>query len=369
MRRAFKKVKKNRGVPGVDGVTVSMFEANLEQNLDSLMFDLKHYGSYSPSPVRRVYISKGNGKLRPLGIPTVRDRVAQEVVRRLLEPIFDPTFADSSFGFRPGRNAHQAIEAVLAGLRSGLRSLADCDIEACYDNFSTEVVIDRVAERVADGNILDLIRRFLTAGYVEDGSVFPSEKGTPQGGVISPLLANIVLDVLDQRLIRLGFRIVRYADDFVVLCASRAAAVQALALVKEILAPLGLSLSIEKTRVANRGSGFDFLGFRFNRNSISIRPKSEKKFKDKIRELTRRSHNFDQEAIVKVGRVLRGFAQYFATPFSDVSDSFRILDAWVRRRLRCMKFKRISCNDNWRFPNHRFAALGLPSLGSFIPAV
>lgn len=366
MRRAFKKVKRNRGVPGVDGVTIKMFEANLEQNLDHLMHDLKHRGSYKPSPVRRVYVQKGNGKLRPLGIPTVRDRIAQEVVRRLIEPIFEPTFADSSYGFRPGRNTHQAIEAVREGIRSGLRQLADCDIHACYDNILPDVAIDRVADRVADGNILDLIRRFLSAGYVEDGTVFPSEKGTPQGGVISPLLANIVLNELDQQLIRLGFRIVRYADDFVVLCLSKAAAVQALAHVKEILAPLGLSLSGEKTRVANLGTGFEFLGFRFNRNSISIRPKSEKKFKDKIRMLTQRSHNFDQDVIIKVGRVIRGFAQYFATSFSSVSETFRILDSWIRMRLRCMKFKHISVNDNWRFPNRRFTALGLPSLGSFI---
>ncbi len=368
MLRAFKKVRRNRGDPGVDGVTVYMFEANLEQNLLALMHDLKHRGSYLPSPVRRVYILKGNGKLRPLGIPTVRDRVAQEVVRRLLEPIFDPTFADSSYGFRPGRNAHQAVEAVLAGLDSGLRTVADCDIDACYENFDTEVVIDQVAERVADGNILDLIRRFLTAGVVEDGTIYPSSKGTPQGGVISPLLANIVLDVLDKRLIALGFRIVRYADDFVILCASIASAEQALAQVREILAPLGLSLSVEKTRVASRRTGFDFLGFRISGHSVSIRPSSEKKFKDKIRAMTRRSHNFDQEAITRVSRVIQGFARYFATPFSTVQQPFRHLDAWIRMRLRCMKYKRISRNDNWRFPNRRFAALGLPTLGSFIAA-
>jgi RNA-directed DNA polymerase len=367
MFRAFKKVRKNRGAPGVDGVTVQMFEANLEQNLVSLMYDLKHYGAYVPSPVRRVYIPKGRGKLRPLGIPTVRDRVAQEVVRHLLEPIFDPTFADSSYGFRPGRNAHQALEAVLAGMRR-LPIVADCDIHACYDNILPEVVIDRVAERVADGNILDLVRRFLTAGVVEDGTVLPSSKGTPQGGVISPLLANIVLDVLDQRLIRLGFRIVRYADDFVVLCASWAAAEQALAHIRQILAPLGLSLSEEKTRIATRRTGFDFLGFRFSQRALSIRPKSEQKFKDRIREVTRRSHNFDREVIEKVSGVMRGFAQYFATPFSNVCEAFRLLDAWVRMRLRCMKYKRICRNDNWRFPNKRFDRLGLVPMGSFITA-
>ena len=368
MLRAFKKVKRNHGVPGVDGVTVHMFEANLEQNLLALMYDLKHRGCYLSSPVRRVYLLKRNGKLRPLGIPTVRDRVAQQVVRRLIEPIFDPTFADSSYGFRPGRNAHQAIEAVLAGLNSALRTVADCDIEACYENFITNVVIDRVAERVADGNILDLIRRFLTAGIVEDGTIFPSSKGTPQGGVISPLLANIVLDVLDQRLMALGFRIVRYADDFVVLCASTAAAEQALIHVREILAPLGLSLSVEKTRIASRNKGFDFLGFRIVAATVSIQPRSKQKFKDKVRAMTRRSHNFDQEVITKLSSVIQGFARYFATPFSTVQAPLRRLDAWIRMRLRCMKFKRISRNDNWRFPNRRFAALGLPTLESFIAA-
>jgi group II intron reverse transcriptase/maturase len=370
MRRAFRRVRKNRGVPGIDGVTVEMFEANLDQNLDSLMHDLKHAAFYLPEPVRRVYIPKGNGKLRPLGIPTVRDRVAQEVVRRLLEPIFEPTFADSSYGFRPGRNAHQAVEAVIDGLESGLRTVVDCDIDACYDNFQREVVIDLVAERVADGNILALIRKFLTAGYVEDGTVLPTSKGTPQGGVISPLLANIVLNVLDQQLILLGFRIVRYADDFVVLCASRAAAEQALTYVRQILASLGLSLSVEKTRIAtrNRAGGFDFLGYRLSGNAITIRPKSEKKLKDRIRELTTRSHNFDQEVITKVGRVITGFALYFATPFSTVKARFLKLDGWIRRRLRSMKYKHISRNDNWRFPSRRLQALGLPTLGSFIAA-
>jgi len=368
MHRAFRKVKRNGGAPGVDGVTIEMFEANLEQNLAALMYDLKHRGQYHAAPLLRVYVSKGKGQWRALGIPTVRDRVAQEVVRSLLEPIFEPTFAECSYGFRPGRNAHQAIESVLRAYRDGCWVVAEVDILAFFDNIPHELIIDLVAERVADGNILQLLREFLTAEVVVDGETHPSEQGTPQGGVISPLLANIVLDVLDQRLIQAGFRLVRYADDFVVLCPDATSAEQALALVTEILHQLGLSFSPEKTRVATFRKGFDFLGFHLAVGAVSIRRKSVEKFKERVRRLTRRSHNLDQEVIQALNRVIVGFAQYFATSFSTVKCQFYELDAWIRMRLRCMKFKRISRGDNRRFPNKHFTRMGLVSLYSLATA-
>jgi RNA-directed DNA polymerase len=364
MLSAFSKVKRNGGRSGVDGVTIEMFEANLSQNLQALMFDLKHRGHYHPLSLLRVYIPKGKGIMRPLGIPTVRDRVAQEVIRTLLEPIFEPTFAECSYGFRPGRNAHQAIEDVLRAYQEGNRIVVEVDIQAFFDNIPHELILDLVAERVADGNILQIIRQFLSAEVVEDGVAHPVDRGTPQGGVISPLLANIVLDVLDRRLIQAGFRLIRYADDFVILCPDYASAEQALALTLEILDTLGLSASPDKTLVTPFAKGFTFLGFRIAKCTASVRKKSVEKFKDKIRSRTVRSHNLDQEVIDDLNRVIIGFAQYFATPFSTVRNQFYLLDCWIRMRLRCMKYKRISNGDNRRFPNKNFAGMGLVSLHS-----
>jgi len=366
MHRAFQKVKRNGGVPGVDGVTIEMFEANLEQNLAALMYDLKHRGHYHAAPLRRAYVPKGKGQWRALGIPTVCDRVAQEVVCFLLEPIFEPTFAECSYGFRPGRNAHQAIEDILRAYLEGNRVVVEVDIQTFFDTIPHELIIDRVAERVADGNILQIIREFLTAEVIEQGESLPVQQGTPQGGVISPLLANIVLDVLDQRLIQAGLRLIRYADDFVILCPKYASAEQALALTIETLNSLSLSVSPEKTMVTLFRKGFDFLGFHISMSTVSVRQKSVEKFKDRVRNLTIRSHNLDQDVIGDLNRVITGFAHYFATPFSTVKDQFYLLDAWIRMRLRCMKYKRISRGDNRRFHNKRFARMGLVSLCSFV---
>jgi RNA-directed DNA polymerase len=368
MRKAFKRVKRNGGASGVDRVTIRMFEANLEQNLAALMYDLKHRGHYHAQPLLRVYIPKGKGKTRALGIPTVRDRVAQEVVRSLLEPIFEPTFIEESFGFRPGRDAHQAIEAILDAYHDGNRFVVDADIFSFFDYIPHELIIDLVAERVADGNILQILREFLTAEVVGDDndSDSPSDRGTPQGGVISPLLANIVLNVLDHRVIQAGFRFVRYADDFVVLCPSLSSAEQALTLVDQTLRSLGLSLAPDKTRVTAFQHGVAFLGFHLARRTASVRLKSVDKFKDRIRFLTIRSHNLDQDVIRDLNQVITGFAHYFATPFPTVNQQFQLLDAWIRMRLRCMKFKRISRGDNRRFLNKRLARMGLVSLSSFV---
>jgi len=363
MRRAFKAVKRNRGVAGVDKVSIRAFEANLDDNLAALMFDLKHEGRYRAAPLRRVYIPKGEGKLRPLGIPTVRDRVAQEVVRSLLEPIFEQHFSEFSFGFRPRRNAHQAIEALRAAHAVGFKWVVDADIQAFFDNIPHELILNRIAERVADGNILRLIREFLSAGVMEGLEFRPTTSGTPQGGVISPLLANIVLDLLDQRLTQSGFRFVRYADDFVVLCRSHALAKQALAFVDTTLrSELGLSLSPTKTKVVSFVEGFDFLGFHVSKRRISIREKSIEKLKARVRLLTTRSHNLCDQVFRELNRVLIGYAHYFAAPFASVADQFRLLDHWIRARIRSMKFKGISRGYNRRWPNKLIVRLGLVSL-------
>ena len=348
MRQAFKAVKRNRGAAGVDKVSVKMFEANLEDNLAALMREMKA-GNFRPRPLRRVHIPKGPGttKLRPLGIPVVRDRVAQEVMRRLLAPIFEPQFHDASFGFIRGRNCHQAIERVLELHRQGHKVVLDADIQGFFDRIPHSIIMDAVAAEVADGTILRLVEQFLTAGVMEDGVFKPTTIGTPQGGVISPLLANIVLNYLDWRLHEAGYHFARYADDFVVVCQTHQQAQEALALVTQVLEEqLGLQLSPEKTEITTYGKGYDFLGFRLSSHSRRIRDKSVQKFKAKIRELTQRKRNLDAAVIVKLNQVIRGTANYFGTTFSTNRRTFLKLDSWIRMRLRCMKLKRKNYNDN-----------------------
>jgi len=329
------------------------------------MRDLKT-GSFEPFPLRRVLIPKNETEFRPLGIPAVRDRIAQEVVRRLLNPIFEPLFHPASFGFRQKRNCHMALEAVLKLHDEGFRFVLDADIKGFFDNLSHQIMMQKVAERVADGNILRLVEKFLTSGVMDNGIFKPTTIGTPQGGVISPLLANIVLNHLDWQLDRAGLRFVRYADDFVVLCPSLEQAKEALALVEQVLdGGLGLQLSREKTKVTSFGKGYAFLGFTLSSRSRLMRPKSVKKFKDKIRELTRRKYNLDADRIVQLNRVIRGTAQYFATPFFTGRDVFYKLDCWIRMRLRCMRTKRKSMRDNRRIRKRVFDRLGLLRLEAF----
>jgi group II intron reverse transcriptase/maturase len=368
MHEAFRAVKRNRGAAGVDKVSVNMFANNLEENLAALMRELKT-GIFRPHPLRRVHIPKGPGstKLRPLGIPVVRDRVAQEVLRRLLAPIFEPLFHDDSYGFIPRRNCHQAIERVLELHRQGDRTVLDADIQGFFDNIPHKVIDLAVAAEVADGNILKLVNRFLTAGVMEDGVRKPTTVGTPQGGVISPLLANIVLNRLDWQLHKAGFRFARYADDFVVVCRNTRQAQEALDLVRKVLeGDLGLSLSPEKTKITTYGKGYEFLGFWLSSRSRRMRNKSEQKFKAKVRELTVRSHNLDSKAIERLNRVIRGTANYFATSFSTCRWRCQKLDSWIRMRLRAMKKKRKNYNDNQKLRVRYFTRkLGLLTLEGF----
>ncbi len=361
---AFKAVKRNRGAAGIDKVSIKMFEVNLADHLRCLERDLKN-GSFKPFPLRRSFLDKGGGKFRPLGIPAVRDRVAQEVLRRLLTPLFEPLFHPASFGFRPGRNCHQALAQAIQYHEQGYRVVLDADIVGFFDNLSHALIKEAVAAQVADGNILNLVEKFLRSGVIEQGVFKPTTVGTPQGGVISPLLANIVLNYLDWQLDKLGHRFVRYADDFVVLCQTKAQAEEAMTQVTHLLAQLGLQLSPEKTRITTYGKGYSFLGFVMSSRSRRMRPKSQEKFKDKVRELTCRSHNLDADLLEKLNRVIQGTAYYFATRWSTGRWVFRELDCWIRRRLRCMKFKRFSYHHNRRMRLKQFERLGLLSLESF----
>ena len=365
---AWRAVRRNRGAAGIDKVSIQMFQANLDQNLDRLMRELKT-GAFQPLPARRVYIPKSPGKFRPLGIPAVRDRVAQEVLRQLLSPIFERRFHDDSYGFRPGRSCHQAVERVLELRRQGYGHVLDADISGFFDNLSHRAVMHELSAVIADGNILRLVEKFLKAGVLEGGKFLATRVGTPQGGVASPLLANIALNLLDWHLHERGFRFVRYADDFVVLCQSESQAKEARTEVEHLLRErLGLELSSEKTKVTTFREGFAFLGFDITSPSVQMRAKSVENFKTKTRELTRRSHNLDAELVVRLNRLIRGTANYFATRWSDCGDAYRSLDRWLRMRLRCMKFKRKSKEDNFRLRLKHLNRLGLLSLSALIPS-
>jgi len=364
MLQAFKAVKRNRGAAGIDKVSIQMFAANRDQNLHALMRDLKD-GSFRPLPLRRHYIPKNATELRPLGIPAVRDRVGQEVIRRLLQPIFEPLFHDASYGFRPGRNCHQAIQAVLKFHADGFQDVVDADIAGFFDNLPFSIIMTAVAEKVADGNILRLIEKFLRSGVMEGGVFKPSTVGTPQGGVLSPLLANIVLNHMDWQLDKLGWHFVRYADDFVIVCQTPAKAEEALANVRQILQGLGLTLSAQKTQITTYREGYSFLGFWLSARSRRMRPKSLLKFKDKIREVSCRKLNFEAQVIVKLNQVIRGTAQYFATPFFTARETFHKLDSWIRMRLRSMKYKRRCLEDNRKMRVKTFERLGVLTLESF----
>ena len=366
MWTAFRNVKRIRGAAGVDKVSIQMFEYNLDRNLLALMRCLKE-GTYQSHPLRRIHIPKGDGKTRPLGIPAVRDRVAQEVVRQLLSPLFERIFHNDSFGFRPARGCHMAIERVIEIHRQGGNHVLDADIKGFFDNIPHRVIMDGVAAEVADGNILRIVERFLKAGVMEDGVRSPTFMGTPQGGVISPLLANIALNNLDWQLDAAGFRFVRYADDFVVLCQSQVKVKEAHQFVQCQLTRLGLELSSEKTKQTRFREGFAFLGFTISSWSVGMRPKSVEKFKTNIREVTVRHRNLDREVIRKVNQVVRGTANYFATAFSSVRSLFRSLDRWIRMRIRCMKYKCKRITDNWRLTRKHLANMGLVNLSDAWP--
>lgn len=358
---AWKAVKRNRGAAGIDKVSIEMYSQHVGTYLEKLMRELKTR-CYQPKPLKRVYIPKGKGKLRPLGIPTVICRIAQEVVRRLSSPIFEKLFHNNSYGFRPGRNCHQAVSKVKEYLSEGYQYIVDADIKGFFDNIPHDLIMAEVSAEIADGNILQLIERFLKSGVMEEGQLRPTRKGTPQGGVISPLLANIVLNRLDHELDRQGYKFVRYADDFVILCKSKKQAQEALDFARGILeGQMRLELSPEKTKICHLKDGFDFLGFHFTPNGITIREKSKEKFRDAVRMITIRSRNLDAKAVEKLNQVIRGTVNYFAHPLSTIVKQCSKMDQWIRKRLRCMKYKRISKCDNWRLKVKHLRRLGVLS--------
>lgn len=359
---AWRKVRANKGAHGLDRVTIRSFEADDEMHLREIQRKLMER-RFVPQPVRRVYIPKpaDPSKRRPLGIPVVADRIVQQAIVQVVEPLFDSSMSERSFGFRKGRKAHHAIATVIEDGKAGFREVVDADIAAFYDSIDHDVVMSRVRARIADGRVLDLVEAFLKAGVFENNAVTVSRRGTPQGGVISPWLSNLVLDDLDKAIEAKGWRHVRYADDFVVLCRSREEARQALAYVKEVLGELKLSLHKTKTRLADFREGFEFLGFAFRNYRLGIRDKSLERFKDRVRTLTRRQQGRNVDAVIgDLNPVLRGWVRYFGV--AECAGALRTLDKWVRMRVRAFRFKRKRRHDSWRLPKRKLKRWGLLSL-------
>jgi RNA-directed DNA polymerase len=370
LRRAFERVKANDGAAGVDQVTVEEFERHLETNLEKLAQALAE-GSYRPQAVRRHWITKlGSKEQRPLGIPTVRDRVVQTALRAVLEPIFERDFAAQSYGFRPKRGCKDALRRVDTLLKQGYTWVVDADLKSYFDTIPRRELIERVKAKVSDGRMLKLLEAFLTQGVLEDMNLWTPEAGTPQGAVISPLLSNIYLDALDHEMEEKGIEMVRYADDFVVLCGTEGEAQQALAEVQRWTAQAGLTLHPKKTRMvdATQPGGFDFLGYHFEQGCKWPRRKSERKFRDTIRAKTQRTNGQSLPAtIVDLNRTLVGWFGYFKHSHKF---TFATLDRWVRMRLRSILRYRRGLRgrgrgaDHQRWPNAYFAELGLFSLAT-----
>jgi len=370
LRVAFAEVKANGGAAGVDHQTVEMFERHLEQNLEKLSESLQD-GSYRPPAVRRVWIPKpGSTEKRPLGIPTVRDRVVQAALRHVLEPIFERDFAEQSYGFRPNRGCKDALGRVDQLLKAGYTWVVDADLKSYFDTLPHPQLLERVREKVSDGRVLELLEAYLTQKVMETTKSWTPEGGTPQGAVISPLLSNLYLDPWDQQMAQQGREMVRYADDFIILCRSEGEAAAVLEQVRQWAEQAGLVLHPAKTRIvdATRKGGFDFLGYHFERGMKWPREKSLRKFKDTIRAKTRRTQGHSLKVIVKdVNRTLRGWFEYFKHSHRN---TFRPLDAWVRMRLRSILRQRQGkpgCgrgSDHHRWPNAFFVKQGLNPLSN-----
>lgn len=367
LRAAWKQVEERKGGGGVDGMSIEMFRNRADKRLRRLSEQLQE-GTYEPRPVKRVWIPKGGGKLRPLGVPVIIDRVVQTSLRNAIEPIFERKFAECSYGFRPGRGCKDALRQVTAELKRGRTWVVDVDIEQYFDSIDKKRLMAEVATEIADGSVLGLIEQFLEQEVMDGMKRWQPDRGTPQGAVISPLLANIYLHPVDVAMQADGYRIVRYADDMVILCDTREQAETALVRLDALLTERGLRLHPEKTRVvdATVRPGFDFLGYRFFGTSRYPRPSSEKKLRNSIREKTPRTSGSALEEIVKrVNATLRGWFEYFK---QSSRHAFDRVDGYVRMRLRSILRKRSKRKgrgggtDHFRWPNAYFQQLGLFSL-------
>jgi RNA-directed DNA polymerase len=367
LRAAFSQVAANQGAAGVDHVTITMFETHLDEDLGRLS-ELLRNGTYRPQAIRRHYIPKpGTQEKRPLGIPTVRDRVVQTALRMVLEPIFEHEFAEHSYGFRPGRGCKDGLRRVDELLKAGFTYIVDADLKSYFDTIPHDRLMALVGQKVSDGRVLTLIEMFLKQAVLDDLKEWTPEKGSPQGAVISPLLSNIYLNPLDHLMAQEGFEMVRYADDFVILCRSSEEATRALAVVQAWTAAAGLTLHPTKTRIVNaKEDAFEFLGYRFANGKRYPRAKSLTKLKDTIRAKTKRNSGKCLRAIIgSLNPTLRGWFEYFKHSYKT---TFTPLDGWIRMRLRSILRKRCGRRgrgrglDHHRWRNAFFAEHGLYSL-------
>jgi RNA-directed DNA polymerase len=362
-RQALKRVKANRGNPGVDGMTVQQLPEYLKQHWPTIREQLLS-GTYKPQPVKRVEIPKPDGGVRKLGIPTVLDRFIQQSVMQVLQGKWDRTFSEHSYGFRPGRSAHQAVEKAQQYIAEGYRWVVDLDLEKFFDRVNHDRLMAKLAARVSDKRMLKLIRTFLTAGVMENGLVSPVDEGTPQGGPLSPLLSNIVLDELDQELEQRGLRFARYADDSNIYVRSRRAGERVMASITRLLSEkLKLKVNQQKSSVA-RPWERKFLGFSFTNGrqpKRRIAPKAVGRFKERMRELTSRTRGVSIERMAgDLTRYLRGWLGYFGK--CETPSTLQSLEEWTRRRLRSAIWKQ------WKRGTVRFAELRKRGVGKDLAA-
>jgi RNA-directed DNA polymerase len=368
---AFQQVASKRGAPGVDHVTVDCFGRQLPENIWQLSDSLKD-GSYRPQAIRRVHIPKpGTKETRPLGIPTVRDRIVQAALVNVIEPIFERDFAPRSYGFRPGRGCKDALRRVDQLLKAGYTHVVDADLKGYFDSIPHDRLMSRLETRIADGRVLSLIESFLKAGIMDGASQWNPASGAPQGAVLSPLLSNVYLDPLDHLVAQSGYEMVRYADDFVILCRTAQEAAQALELVQAWIVENGLTLHPTKTKIVDAQQGsFAFLGYEFQGGQHWPRKKSTQKLKDALRAKTRRTDGRSLAGIVAdVNRTLRGWFVYFQ--HSTRRSIYRDLDGWLRMRLRSLLRRRQGGHGvarsqlaSYQWPNRFFAEHGLFSLAT-----
>lgn len=367
LRAAWAEVRERKGCGGVDGMSLELFSKNSDKRIKRLSEQLRG-GTFEARAVKRVWIPKGGGKMRGLGVPTVIDRVVQASIRHAIEPIFESKFAECSYGFRPKQGCKDALREVARGLKQGQTWVVDVDIEQYFDTIDRKRLVDEIAKEIADSSLLALISKYLVQDVLDGMKRWKPEAGTPQGAVISPLLANIYLHPVDVAMTAEGYEIVRYADDMVILCQSRQAAEGALERLRELLTERGLRLHPDKTRVvdANERPGFDFLGYRFCGKYRDPRPSSQNKLRGSIRDKTPRTSGINLPTIIKImNMTLRGWFEYFKHCSRHAFDR---IDSWVRMRLRSILRKRSKRrgigrgHDHYRWPNIYFQKLGLFSL-------
>lgn len=390
LEMAWERVKANRGAGGVDGQTIDDFAEVLEEQLDRLHKELRTQ-TYRPQPVRRKRIPKADqpGKHRELGIPTIYDRVCQQALLNRLEPIFEPVFDDASFGYRRGRSPHDALRKVWKELRSGREWVVDADLTDFFGTVDHDKLLTLVAQRVSDGRVLRLIRSMLKAESYGEGRLFPTERGTPQGGVASPLLSNILLTPFDKEMRRKGYRLTRWADDWVITCKSATGARAALAQASKVLEKLGVSINLTKTRIVHVKHGFEFLGHKIKRGKRPLRlppgkirsgarsgdlyaypsPKSIRRFKDRVRRMTRRKAPVTTEELIEqLNPILRGWGHYYKR--AHIRRLFHQLDGWVVRRIWAHRYRRWRCGGWKTLPCTKlYGQLGLVNLVGLIPSI